>query len=144
MRAQAQAKQDSCIAPGSCDIDAEFRAAVSEDIKQAQNANGRALSRYEVAAWMSELVGTEITFSMLNNWTADSHEKHRMPAQYLPAFALVTGGRRAIEVISKKAGLFAVPGPEALRAEIHRITSDIKHKQEEKKKRELLLREVSR
>lgn len=121
---------------GSLNIDTEFRAAISEDIKNCP------LSRYQVVAMISELTGEEITINMLYNWTAESHEKHRFPAQYLPAFVIATGGRRAFEVLSRKAGLFALPGPEALRAEIQKIEEDIKNKHEEKRKRMIFLKEL--
>jgi hypothetical protein len=143
-QAQAEASQNTCIRPGSCDIDAELRAAISADLKHARNTAGRELSRYETAALMSELVGQEITASMLYNWTADSHEKHRMPAQLLPAFAQVTGGRRALEAIARNAGVFVLPGEEALRAEIRRIDEQINKLKTAKHRRETLLKEVER
>ncbi len=123
---------------GSLDCDSEFRAAVSFDIKTCP------LSRYQIAARMSELTGQEITDSMINNWTADAHEGHRFPCQFLPAFVLATGGRRAFECLSRRSGLFALPGPEALRAEIQRIDEEIKTKREEKQKRMRYLKEIER
>lgn len=121
---------------GTLDIDSEFRAAVSRDIKKCPS------SRYQIAAQMSELTGQEITESMLNSWTAESKDRHRFPCQFFPAFIIATGQRDAFEVLSKKSGLFALPGPEALRAEIQRIDEEIKTKQEEKKKRMLFLKEI--
>jgi hypothetical protein len=143
-KAQTAASQNACIVPGSCDVDSELRSAISQDLKHARNRAGRELSRYEVAAIMSELVGHEITASMLNNWTADSHEKHNMPLRYLPAFVQATGGRRSFESLSRHSGLYALPGPEVLRAEIRRIDEEIKHKHTEKHRREALLKEVER
>jgi hypothetical protein len=127
---------------GSLDIDSEFRAAVSSDIKHACDGSGRELSRYEIAARMSELTGQEITKSMLDNWSAESHEKHRFPCQFLPAFIISTGSRHAFDVLTRRAGLFALPGPEALRAEIQRIDEEIKKKQSEKQKRQIFLKEI--
>jgi hypothetical protein len=135
-KAQSLSNQSPSSPPGSLDIDAEFRAAISADIKTCP------LSRYQIAARMSELAGEEITESMLNNWTAESHEKHNMPCKFLPAFVVATGGRRAFECLSRRSGLFALPGPEALRAEIQRIDEEIKTKQEEKKKRIVFLKEI--
>jgi hypothetical protein len=136
-KAQALSSQSSNPPPsGSLDIDSEFRAAVSADIKASP------FSRYQIAARMSELVGQEITESMFNNWTSEAHEKHRFPCQFLPAFVVATGGRRAFECLSRRSGLFALPGPEALRAEIHRLDEQIKDLQEEKQKRKLFLREI--
>jgi hypothetical protein len=121
-------------AMGSLDIDAEFRAALSEDIK------GCPQSRYQIAARMSELLGREITKSQLDNWTAESHEPHRMPAQYLAAFVLATGGRRrAMETVARHAGIFALPGPEALRAEMQRIDDIIAELRQEKRKAAVLI-----
>jgi len=142
--AEAAASQATCLRPGSCDIDAELRAALFGDLKYARNSAGRDLSRYEVAGLMSELVGHEITCAMLNNWTADSHREHKLPALYIPALCQATGGRRTIEVLTRHSGLFALPGPEALRAEIRRMDEQIKRTQAEKRKREILLGEVDR
>jgi hypothetical protein len=143
-RAEEISKQTKNPFNGSLDIDTELRAAISQDIKHAiVPCPGRELSRYEVAARMSELVGQEITKSMLDNYTAEAHEKHRFPCQFLPAFVIATGGqRRAFEVLSRKAGLFALPGPEALRAEIQRLDEQGKKIKAEKHKREIFLKEM--
>jgi len=143
-RAEELSRQTTEPVKGSLDIDSELRAAVAEDLKHAVvSCTGRELSRYEVAARMSDLIGYEITASMLYNCTADSHDKHRFPAQWLPAFVIATGGqRRVFEVISRHSGLFALPGPEALRAEIQRLDEEIKRKQAEKAKRQIFLREM--
>jgi hypothetical protein len=135
-KAQALSLQSSSIPQGSLDIDSEYRAAVSADIKACP------LSRYQIAAQMSEVTGQEITESMLNNWTAESHDKHNMPCKFLPAFVVATGGRRAFECLSRRSGLFALPGPEALRAEIQRLDEGIKNLQDEKQKRRIFLKEV--
>lgn len=141
-KAEELSRQAVTPAKGSLDIDSEFRAAVSEDLKAAKDGTGRELSRFEVAARMSELVGQEITASMLYNWTADAHEKHRFPCQFMPSFIIATGGRRSFEVLSRKSGLFALPGEEALRAEIQRIDEEMKKLKGEKSKREMFLKEI--
>lgn len=141
-RAEELSRQASAPSAGSLDIDTEIRAAVSLDLKQAHDSSGRELSRYEVAARMSELTGQEITKTMLDNWSAESHEKHRFPCQFLPAFIHATGRRGVFDVLSRKAGLFALPGPEALRAEIRRLEEDINRKKYEKQKRVLFLNEI--
>lgn len=140
--AEALTRQTINPPKGSLDIDSELRAAISEDLKQARDG-ARALSRYEVAARMSELVGQEITKAMLDNYTAEAHEKHRFPCQFLPAFVLATGGqRRAFECLSRHAGLFALPGKEALRAEIEKLDEEEKRIRSEKAKRRLYLKEI--
>lgn len=93
-KAEELSRQASSPQNGSLDIDNEIRAAVSQDIKYAHDSTGRELSRYEVAARMSELTGHEITKSMLDNFSAESHEKHRFLCQFLPAFIIGTGGQR--------------------------------------------------
>ncbi len=143
-KAEALTRQTERIVKGGLDIDSEFRAAISEDIKHAVvPCSGRELSRYEVAARMSDLIGQEITKSMLDNWSAESHEKHRFPCQFLPAFVIATGGqRRAFEVLSRHCGLFALPGPEALRAEIQRLDEEERRIKAEKMKRKIFLKEI--
>ena len=135
---KAQELSTQSISPphGSLDIDSELRAAISFDIK------GCPFSRYQIAAKMSELTGQEITESMLYNWTAEAHDRHRFPAQFLPAFVIATGGRRAFECLSRRSGLFALPGPEALRSEIQRLDEQIKNLQDEKQKRKIFLKEI--
>lgn len=128
---------------GSLDIDAELRSAISEDIKHAVDLNGKELSRNEVAARMSDLAGCEITASMLYNYTAEAHEKHRFPCQFLPAFVMATGGqRRTFEILSNHSGLFALPGPEALRSEIQKIDERVRKLKQEKQKRQFYLKEL--
>jgi hypothetical protein len=114
---------------GSLDIDTEVRCAISEELK------GCPYSRFHVAARMSELTGTEITKAMLDSWTAESKENHRFPAIFLPAFCVAVGSSRALDFLAQKAGVFVLPGREALRAEIQRdqdkrdrLTKGIKRK----------------
>jgi hypothetical protein len=135
-KAQALSDQSQCHPQGSLDVDSELRGAISGDIKACP------LSRYQIAAKMSELVGQEITESMLYNWTAEAHDRHRFPAQFLPAFVVVTGGRRTFECLSRRSGLFALPGREALRSEIQRLDEQIKGLQDEKQKRKIFLKEI--
>ena len=137
-KAQELASQTPTPPHGSLDVDAELRHAISEDIKKCP------MSRYQVAARISELVGHEITAGMLNNWTAEAHEMHRFPCQYLPAFVVATGGRKAFECLSRRAGLFALPGPEALRAEIGKLDEQIEGLKREKEKRKIFLKEIDR
>jgi hypothetical protein len=114
---------------------------------QLSHAMGRAirkseLSRWEIAGQMSHLVGMEITKAMLDSWTAESKEHHRPPAEFLPAFCAVTGDREPMQILADAAGLFCLPGPDALRAEIQRLSEDEKKLKAEKRKRELFLREM--
>ena len=122
--------------PGSLDMDRQFREAISEALR------GCPRSRYQVAARMSELLGQDITKTMLDSWTAESKEQHRFPAVFLPAFCEAVGSTEPIRMIGQRVGAFVLPGPEALRAEIQRIDEEINRKQAEKRRRMTFLKEM--
>jgi len=129
---------------GSLDIDKELKAAITTDIKHATDETGKELSRADIAARMTNLTGDEVTLSMLNNWTAPSH-RHGLPAKYIPAFVIATGGQRNVyETLSRNSGLFALPGPEALRSEIQKLDEQIRKFKSEKLKRHIFLKEIER
>ena len=121
---------------GSFDIDRRFREAISAALKQCQ------LSRWHVAARMSELTDMDITKTMLDSWTAESKENHRFPAIFLPAFCEAVGCAEPLKLLGQLVGVFILPGPEALRAEIRRIDEELNRKQCEKKKRVIFLKEM--
>lgn len=112
--------------PGSFNIQSRLREALSEALKACP------FSRYEAAARMSELVGVEITKTMLDSWTAESKEYHRFPAEYLPAFCHVTGSKEPLRMMAELVQCYLVESEEALLAELGRI---------DQKKRELAARE---
>lgn len=122
--------------PGSLDIDRQYREVLSEALRRCT------LSRYQVAARMSELVGQDITKTMIDSWTAESKEGHRFPAVFLPAFCAATGSQESLRFLGQLVGAFVLPGPEALRAEIQRIEEEIAKKQAEKRKRMTFLKEM--
>lgn len=70
---------------------------------------------------MSELVGTEITKSQLDSWTAESKEYHRFPAEYLPAFCAVTGYKKPLRMMARMIKCYLLEGKEALMSEIGQI-----------------------
>lgn len=143
-RAEELSKQSNNPPKGSLDIDKELKAALSDDLKHAKDENGRELSRAEVAARMTDFTGDEITLSMLNNWTSPSHP-HNIPAKYMPAFVRSTGGqRKAMETLSHHSGLFALPGPEVIRAEIQKLDEAKKKISDEQLKWKLLLKEIDK
>ena len=121
---------------GSFEIDRCFREAISDAIRQCPR------SRWEVAARMSELTNTDITKTMLDSWTAESKEQHRFPAIYLPAFCEAVGNSDALKILGRLVGVFVLPGPEALRAEIQRLEEEIGRKQADKRKRLVFLKEM--
>ena len=122
---------------GSLDIDRELREAVSLDLKHCP------LSRWQVAGSMSELIGTEITKSMLDSWTAESKDGHRFPAVFIPAFCIVTRSTEVLKVLTRHVGVFVLPGEDALRSDIRRHDENIAHEKNEKRKCVVLLKEVA-
>ena len=54
----------------------------------------------------------------------------------------MTGSREPLSLLAEKAGLFALPGPEALRAEIQKLDEEAKKLSAEKRKRVLFLQEM--
>lgn len=121
---------------GSFNIDREFREAISEALRWSP------LSRYQVAARMSELTDTDITKTMLDSWTAESKVQNRFPAVFLPAFCEAAGTMEPLRTLGQLIGAFVLPGPDALRAEIQRIDEEILRKQAEKRRRLAFLKEM--
>jgi len=129
--------QDMAEKPaGSFDVDRQFRESVNAALKACP------LSIYQVAARMSELLGQEITASMIYSWTAESKNKHRFPAIFLSAFCEATGTSTPLAILGRPVDAFVLPGPEALRAEIRRIEEEINKKQTEKRRRMVFLKQM--
>jgi len=119
--------------PGGLNIKYEFQGIISDAIKHCR------LSRWEIAGRMSMLLNREITKYQLDSWTAESKEQHRFPAEYLPAFCEAAGSHEPLRYLAEKAGVFVLPGPEALRAEIKKIEEEIRGLQKERQKRMVFL-----
>lgn len=126
------------ISEGSLNVREKLRLACCAAIKQCS------LSRWEIAGQMSHLLGVEITKYMIDAWTAESKNGHRMPGEYVPAFCKVTGSLEPLHVLAEAAGLFALPGPDALRSEIQRLDEDAKRIRQKKQKRMLFLKEMEK
>ena len=99
----------------------QLRASLRDAIKDCP------LSRHQIAGEMSHLLSESITKEMIDSWTRESDEINgrpgrHTPAEYLPAFCQVTGCNEPLVILGKMVGMFILPGPEALRAEIQRIS----------------------
>lgn len=123
---------------GTANVRERLRLALCTAIK------GCPLSRWEIAGQMSHLLGQEISKFQLDAWTAESKDGHRLPGEYLPAFCLVTEDHGPLRVLAEIAGLFALPGPDALRSEIRKLEEEAKRIRGEKRKRELFLKEMEK
>jgi len=121
--------------PARLNISAQIAAAIKNAISNVKK------SRETLAEEMSELLGIEITADKLYNWTAGSHP-HRMPGEYYSAFCVATGDIELIRLQAEAAGVFILPGPDALRAEIQKLAEETKKLQAEKKKRQMFLQEL--
>jgi hypothetical protein len=83
---------------------------------------------------MSEVLGFEITKSMIDSWTAESREGvYRFPACYLPAFCHVVGNLEPLRILADLLGVYVIEGEEALLTELGRIEEQ-KQKLSEKEK----------
>jgi hypothetical protein len=121
--------------PGRMCVSAKLQAAIKLAIKRA------AKSRETIADDMTDLVGTDISVHQINNWTSESHP-HRMPAELLPAFCTATGSAEPLRVLAEAAGVFTLPGADALRAEVQKLREDEQKISRERKRRESFLREL--
>ncbi len=136
---KAQEKlRDEPSCEGVANVRERLRLALCAAIKQCP------LSRWEIAGKMSHLLGQEISKYQLDAWTAESKDGHRLPGEYLPAFCMVTTDNGPLRVLAETAGLFALPGPDALRSEIKRLEEEAKKINQERRKRELFLREMEK
>jgi hypothetical protein len=133
---QARELERSPSSQGQCNVERELRQAMSDAIKNCTP------SVFQIAGEMSHLLGETITSDMIYSWTSESKNKHQVWATRLAAFCRVTGCNRPMEILVQAAGMFCLPGPEALRAEIQRLREAEKKASRERKKRELFLHEL--
>lgn len=66
------------------------------------------LSREQIAERMSAATGVSITCQMLNCYSAESKEKHRFPAAFIPAFCRATGDLRLVHFLLGKFDLIGI------------------------------------
>jgi hypothetical protein len=96
-------------------IDAAIRSIISNALKHSP------LSRYEVAAKMSDILGVEITKAQLDSWSSESHERHRFPFIYSGAFCRVTGCSDLARLMAKLCGGHFIEGTEILSLELGKL-----------------------
>ena len=128
-RIQVEAAEEAVQDVGVLNIAEELRLSLIKAIRNCR------LSRHQIAGEMSHLVGCEVSKTTIDTWTAESKERHRIPAAYLPAFCKATGDLDPIRIRAECGGMFAMPGPEALRAEIQKYDEQERKARAEKRKR---------
>jgi hypothetical protein len=111
---------------GKASIDATVRHLITDALK------GCPLSRYEIAAKMSEILGVEITKSQLDSWSAESKENHRFPFVYTGAFCMATCNKSLIRYMAELCEGYFIEGEDAIRLELGKT---------EEQKQELLKKE---
>lgn len=104
---------------GSLSYGAELRAILAQALKETR------MSRYEVAARMSELTGTEISKSQIDSWAAESRDGWRFPFEYAAAFEAALGTYCLTELLARKRGYKVYMGDDIRQAEIGKISAQI-------------------
>ncbi len=132
---QQERAEREAQAPGRLNLSARLQAAIREAIRRAPK------SREAIADEMAHLTGQPVTVHQVNNWTAESHP-HRIPAELLPAFCEATGCIEPLRILAEAAGVFTLPGPDALRAEVQKLREEEQRITRERKRRELFLKEM--
>ena len=87
----------------------------------AEAIKGSGLKRYAIAGQMSEMLGAEITESMLNAYTAESKEGYRMPAEYIPAFCKIVKDYMVLDVLVAASGCRMIKSEDAYYLEMGRL-----------------------
>jgi len=87
----------------------------------AESIKGSGMKRYVVAGKMSELLGAEVTESMLNAYTAESKEGYRMPAEYIPVFCKIVKYYTVLEILVSASGCRMIKSEDAYYLEIGRL-----------------------
>jgi hypothetical protein len=113
-RKQAEVVTSPAI-QGKASIDAAVRSLISDALKKSP------LSRYEIAARMSDLLGVEITKAQIDAWSAESKEHHRFPLVYIGAFADATINKSLARYVAQLCGGHFIEGEDAVRLELGRI-----------------------
>jgi len=121
---------------GSLDVKNHFLSSIINAIKNCS------MSRWEIAGKMSALLGVEISKFQVDAWTAESKEKHRFPAIYLPAFCQAVGDFTPLTILAEKAGVFVLPGREVLNAELAKRICRRDEENKEIKKIKVFIKEM--
>lgn len=101
--------------PGALAVGVALRGLLSDLLKRSP------LSRFDVAARMSELTGDPITKHQLDSWTAESREGWRFPLEYLPALEEALQTHEITAWIADLRGARLSVGREALEAQLGRV-----------------------
>lgn len=101
--------------PGALAVGLTLRSLLSDALKTSH------LSRFDVAARMSELTGQDITKHQLDAWTAESREAWRFPLEYVPALEATLEIHSLTAWLADLRGCRLLIGKEAIDAEIGKL-----------------------
>jgi hypothetical protein len=102
--------------PGSFDVDARLRAWLSKAIAKYSSRVNK--SRHVIAGELGELLDWEISKSMLDSWTAESHINNRIPALVVPAACALFGDYEGLRILCVPAMCQVLESDQAIYAEI--------------------------
>ncbi|MDD5125439.1 MAG: hypothetical protein PHT85_12725 [Methylovulum sp.] len=100
---------------GALDVGAQLRGLLSQQLKTS------VLSRHQVAARMSELLGHDVTKHQLDSWTAESRDGWRFPLEYLPALEVALETHAVTAWLADLRGARLMIGREALEAQLGKL-----------------------
>ena len=110
----------SLMPGGKASIDIAVRSIITSSLKSSP------LSRFEVAANMSDTLNVEITKAQLDSWSAESKEGHRFPLVYTAAFCQATGNYTLVRYIAELCGGYFIEGGDAIDLTLGRIEKEIR------------------
>lgn len=113
----------------SLNIQSPLRKSISAALKRCQ------FSRDHIASHIGELVGYEVSRSMLDNYVDESHLKHRIPAEIIPALCVVTKDYVPLRLLVEISGAFILMPEEAMIAKLLQVR---KERQRLEKEEEIL------
>ena len=117
----------------------ELESAVGRSVAEGMRRSPH--SRWQLAGQVSHLLGRDISKHMLDKYTSPE-APHHCPPDVLAALCRVLAWREPLHLLAEAAGLFCLPGPDALRAEIQHLEEEAQRLKSEKHKRRLFLKEM--
>jgi len=99
--------------PVDGDLHLRVKQAAALDIKDCK------LSREQIAEGLARLTGHPITLAQIDAMVAETHA-HRLPAEWLAAWARVTGSTRILEMLAAEIGMWLADATDHDMAELAR------------------------
>ena len=103
---------------GSLDIQQPLRKSISTALSKST------YSRDHIASSISELVRYKVTRRMLDNYADESHTRHRIPAEIVPALCVVTGNLSPLRILAETSGAYLLAPEEAAIAKLIQVRRD--------------------